>query len=666
MPASGGSEAQPNYTPSLSHRARWRRSLLPSTLCWGLVFVAHVALGVGVPLQHEESPRAGTSTGPASLPAGCRESGVADSKIARLLDVIHDRPTSDAWDALGVLYAQRNSLNCALPAFESALRLQPDSAEARYNLALALIQSGQPARATQELDTLIRQKPQFAGAHYALGVVLQGKNQPEAAQREFETAIHDDLRFYAAYLDLAGLLASENKYPAAISLLEKAQSYKPPPEVAGQLQAALDKARAEGSHPPGDSPPVSKPPASQDAAAGSFNNRANQLLAEGKVQQAADAYREAVRLSPGNALFHYNYSLALDKLGDLDEEERELEAAIKLDMKFARAYTDLGMMEAKRGDYAAAESHLQTAIKLAPDDEVGYTALGMLQAKTGREPEAIQNFRQAVALVPNSPEAHINLGIALADQYDLAGGLAQFSEAIRLDPNSAKAHYNLGRFYFYTAKYLEARQQLDTACRLQPDYADALYSLALTERQLDNAPRATELLQKVVALSPGNADAQYLLGQNLLQAGKTEEAIAHWKLAVQADPNQSQSLYNLARTLDKLHDPAAEQYMQRFRELEQRNQLFDRVQALGNFALEAANAQNWPQAVEQMKEAIQLCGQCAQSAHLHRNLGLIYCRTGNRQEGEKELSTALEIDPHDVDARKALAVLANLAATPKN
>jgi Flp pilus assembly protein TadD len=80
---------------------------------------------------------------------------------------------------------------------------------------------------------------------------------------------------------------------------------------------------------------------------------------------------------------------------------------------------------------------------------------------------------------------------------------------------------------------------------------------------------------------------------------------------------------------------------------------------LGNFALEAANAQNWPQAMEQMNEAIQLCGYCPQSAHLHKNLGLFYERTGNIAGAKKELRTALELAPNDADAQNALAVLEN-------
>jgi tetratricopeptide (TPR) repeat protein len=128
---------------------------------------------------------------------------------------------------------------------------------------------------------------------------------------------------------------------------------------------------------------------------------------------------------------------------------------------------------------------------------------------------------------------------------------------------------------------------------------------------------------------------------------------------VRSDPSHSQALYKLARDLSKSHDPEAQQYQARFDALQREQQVTDRVQQLGNFALEAANAQNWPQAMEQMSEAIQLCGNCPQAAHLHRNLGLFYARTGNIEGAEKELRRVLELNPGDSDAQKALAVLAN-------
>jgi Flp pilus assembly protein TadD len=111
-----------------------------------------------------------------------------------------------------------------------------------------------------------------------------------------------------------------------------------------------------------------------------------------------------------------------------------------------------------------------------------------------------------------------------------------------------------------------------------------------------------------------------------------------------------------------LNDPEAQQYQERFDALQKKQQTTERVSQLGNFAIQAANAQNWPQALAQMKEAIALCGQCRDAAHLHRNLGLMYCRTGNLEDGESELRTALQLDPGDVDARNTIGVLQNLHA----
>jgi Tfp pilus assembly protein PilF len=58
-----------------------------------------------------------------------------------------------------------------------------------------------------------------------------------------------------------------------------------------------------------------------------------------------------------------------------------------------------------------------------------------------------------------------------------------------------------------------------------------------------------------------------------------------------------------------------------------------------------------------MKEAIAVCGDCAEAAHLRRNLGLMYCRTGNVEDGERELRAALELDPSDVATKKAMDAL---------
>ena len=265
-----------------------------------------------------------------------------------------------------------------------------------------------------------------------------------------------------------------------------------------------------------------------------------------------------------------------------------------------------------------------------------------------------------IALTPNFAEAYLNLGIALADQLDLEGALVQFSEAVRLKPDSSTAHYNKGRSLFDLRRNEEAKAELETAVRLDPKNAPALYLLAVAEKQLDNAARSADILKRVLVLEPRNIDAQYLRGQDLAKIGKEDEAIAHWRRAVELDPEHAEALYNLSRHLGKTDPAEARKYQERFTELQKKRRITERADTLSNFALAAAGARDWNQAVAQLEEAVQVCGNCRSKGDLHKNLGLIYCRSGNLEKGEQELRTAQVVKPDDPDITKSLAILHEL------
>jgi tetratricopeptide (TPR) repeat protein len=211
-------------------------------------------------------------------------------------------------------------------------------------------------------------------------------------------------------------------------------------------------------------------------------------------------------------------------------------------------------------------------------------------------------------------------------------------------------------------QYAEARVEATKAYRLSPQNPRVLLILALIEKQSHNYSESITYLEKLVALDPRDSVAQYMLGQNLLKSGNTAEAIRHWKLAVEADPDNSEALYNLARTLNGTGDPQGKQYLARSEELQKRRQLGDRVQTLNNFALQAANEHNWPLAFAQLKEAVRVCGSCRQLPIVHKNAGLLYARTGDVKNGEKELRLALKLDPTNEDAQKALGILMKVSA----
>ena len=694
--------------------------------------------------------------------------GKQHAAVACLEEALEQQPTADQTGslqaALGLAYAENGEMEKGLVILKHLVVTEPASAGAHFNLGLLYVRKGQPtdqeaaitefrealrhddsmdvarialgrvlislqkySDATPVLLQYTRREPKDAQGFYTLGMAHQGLKKSDAAISAFQRAAALDPKDAAIHFDLGMLLASTGQTGAAIQQLEAAERINPSDlETHKQLALLLDKngnkerARAERAK-----LATLQSSFDKDRTIAKLNEDANRNLLSGNPKAAAESYRRVLQLNPHNAKLHYNLSLALDKLGDLPSEQRELERAVELDPKlgvaqnqlgllalrsgkqaeaekrftsalaadptfseaqsnlgvlysqqgknaeaaslfqqaikndpnYSKAYVNFGLLQAQQGALSQAEQQFRAAIEVNASDADAYAALGMLQAKTGRGADAVKSFQKAVALQPASAQAHLNLGIALVDQYDRAGGFKEFSEAARLDPGLAAAHYNLGRFFFETGKYEDAGRELEVAIRIQPDQAGAVYFLALTAKQENQPERATELLQRVVALQPDNADAQYLLGQNLDHSGDNAAAIQHWKAAVLADPNHSQALYNLAKSLNRIHDPEAKHYQDRFDALQKNQQIADRVSELGNFALEAANAQNWPQALEQMHEAIQLCGNCSQSAHLHKNLGLFYRRTGNVEEAKKELRTALQLAPNDADAENALAAL---------
>jgi Tfp pilus assembly protein PilF len=81
---------------------------------------------------------------------------------------------------------------------------------------------------------------------------------------------------------------------------------------------------------------------------------------------------------------------------------------------------------------------------------------------------------------------------------------------------------------------------------------------------------------------------------------------------------------------------------------------------LGNFALASAKRGDYSQAVSQLQEAIQQCGECGSKADLYKDLGLIECKSGDIGSGEKHLLLAKSLKPQDQDTRKALEAIARM------
>jgi len=157
-------------------------------------------------------------------------------------------------------------------------------------------------------------------------------------------------------------------------------------------------------------------------------------------------------------------------------------------------------------------------------------------------------------------------------------------------------------------------------------------------------------------LDPKNPDTLFVLGQELLHTGDRAGAIAQWRKVTEMNPSHGEALYNLSRQLAESDPEESKRLQSRFEALQAQKQIMDRAQTLGNFALASAAAHDWPQAISQLKEGIQVCSGCSALGQLHKDLGLIYLHSGDTKNGLQELGEAKKLTPADPDIDKAIRI----------
>jgi len=176
---------------------------------------------------------------------------------------------------------------------------------------------------------------------------------------------------------------------------------------------------------------------------GACSSLGNALLAEGRVDEALDQFREAVRLRPDSVETHNNLGAALGRKGQVDEAISQFEEAIRLQPYFTEAHSNLAKALDDAGRLDEAVKEYQEVLKLKSDSLIARNSLGIVLAKKGLLDEAIRQFQAAIQMNPVDSSSHNNLGIALSQKGQAAEAIAEFREAIRLDPGNVSAQQNL-------------------------------------------------------------------------------------------------------------------------------------------------------------------------------------------------------------------------------
>lgn len=247
----------------------------------------------------------------------------------------------------GVVFAQHGYPRAAEEAFLRAIRNQPSSADARYDLGTLYMQQQRWTEAEDELRKAARLEPHNLMALNNLGVVAASQGRSAEAEQYFNRALSIDPANILALGNLADLDRAQGRYSDAVKL----------------LASALDR----------------RPDSAQ------LNYKLGMLYAKAGESAKAEKYlRKAVQLDPGDSEALDNLGVLFALTGQTSRAVETFSECIRKSPKFDQAYLNLARMDLKLGKPREAAGVLRALLKEIPGHPL---ALEYLK-KLGESPQS--------------------------------------------------------------------------------------------------------------------------------------------------------------------------------------------------------------------------------------------------------------------------------------
>ena len=294
----------------------------------------------------------------------------------------------------------------------------------------------------------------------------------------------------------------------------------------------------------------------------------------------------------------------------------------------AEANGDMGRLLLAAEYLDAAEMCFVNAQGLAPEDMRWPYFLGHVARFKNELAAAEGHFARAVTLAPNDVPALIRLADVRLAQGHVDAAEPTLARARELDGRNAAVFLGLGRIALAKPDFAQAATLFETALSLSPESTAVHYPLALAYRGLGNTAKAEEHLRLRGEVEPRPADP---LLEGL--AGLVDTAASHELRASEA--------------LDERRWPDAVTELRRAIQLAPGN-AFTRL----NLGTALYMTGDVPGAMTELRAAIRLYPGLARA---HYVLGVLAAAQGQDAESIAAFTRAVTADPAYVEARLALA-----------
>ncbi|WP_394826405.1 tetratricopeptide repeat protein [Pendulispora albinea] len=437
----------------------------------------------------------------------------------------------------GELLLREGRYTEALARFDAAMEIEP-AATSSLGSAKAKLFLERPADAKTQLATLEKDHPRDARITHWLARTEEALGNPDLAERKYAEAIararSNDRDAIASYADWAMLLARRGRAKDADQKLEEARGKFP--GATSLARAFGDLAALEGLY--------EAALAHYQAALGQEPadvltrfRKASTLRRMGTADQASaelDKVAEADKDYPGLAL---ERAFLAAQSGDPDRGAALLRDILGRTPDDPDVQRRIGAAYATIGRPAEAVTLLRGALA-KPNASAGANydlarALFLLQGGPA-EIEAPRLFKKAVELDPHRAAYHAGVAWVANEGTSAQPDVAKehIEKALALDAYLADGYWQRGVLERKLGLLTESIRDLKRALELYPTYAAVHAALAEAFEQKNDAPSAQASWQKALSLNPQRPYWKYRYGRLLLARGSAGEAAKHMVFAV--------------------------------------------------------------------------------------------------------------------------------------
>ena len=238
--------------------------------------------------------------------------------------------------------------------------------------------------------------------------------------------------------------------------------------------------------------------------------------------------------------------------GQLEQAVDAFTEALNRNPDVVTAYTNRGFVLNDLRQPARAATDFEQSLKREPNNAEAHMGLAFAELNLGHLQAAIRQTQLAEAVAGDSELIHTIRATAYGREGLLTKSASEYRAALKFDPNNGSLYLGLGNIFFAQRRYPEALQQLQTAQKLLPEDASIYALMARAHASLKDREQALQDIQlaeqyagREPAPVPGKAsnpaaepppvsDIYVATGQALSTLGDQEAAMQRFSKALLA------------------------------------------------------------------------------------------------------------------------------------